>query len=97
VWRRITRRGDWLIVHLINLSANTDPRWDQPQPPSGDPGLGELRLRLVGGRPPSVLVADPDGRGHLEPVPVATDGCRGTAALPRLQTWQVVLVRYGDG
>ena len=97
VWRRITRRGDWLIVHLINLSATTDPRWDQPQPPPGDPGIGELRLRLGGGPPPSVLVADPDGRGHLEPVPVATDGCRGTAVLPALQTWQVVLVRYGDG
>ena len=33
VWRRITRRGDWLVGHLIKLRATPDDGWDHPQPP----------------------------------------------------------------
>lgn len=93
VWRRITRRGDWLVVHLINLSATTDDGWDHPQPPPGDLGTGVLRLRLVGGGAPSVFVADPDGLGHLEPVTMADGGTHATTDLPPLQTWQLILIR----
>ncbi|HET7477204.1 MAG TPA: glycoside hydrolase family 66 protein [Dermatophilaceae bacterium] len=93
VWRRVTRVGDWLVVHLVNLVGQPSTRWDAPHLPPGDPGTGTLRLRLVTGGSPWVLVADPDGSGHLEPVVVRADGVEASADLPALHTWQVVLVR----
>jgi dextranase len=52
-----------------------------------------LQLRRVTEDPPEVLVADPDGSGHLEPVAVACHGDIAQARLPALRTWQLVLVR----
>ncbi len=93
VWRRVTRTGAGLVVHLVNLTGVDSVRWDHPQPPPGRTGAGSLRLALTGLADPDVWVADPDGSGHLQQVPVRTEGGLGRAVLPSLRTWQVVLVR----
>lgn len=92
VWRRVTRAGDGLVVHLINLVGQDDALWDAPRNPLGKTGPGELRLKFVRGRMPRVRVADPDGRPRLEDVEVRIDGDHAVAILPALDIWQVVHV-----
>lgn len=92
VWRRVVARGDQLIVHLINLTGQSDTLWDAPREAPGEPGAGTLRFRLSGTRTPRVRVADPDGSGRLADVVVRNDGDFAEAVLPPLAVWQVVLV-----
>lgn len=92
VWRRIVARGDQLIVHLINLTGQTDTLWDAARAAPGAVGAGTLRFRLSGTRPPRVRVADPDGSGRLTDVAVRAEGDFAEAELPALAVWQVVLV-----
>ncbi|MFN8029191.1 MAG: glycoside hydrolase family 66 protein [Dermatophilaceae bacterium] len=90
VWRRVTQTAYGLVVHLINLSAVTDLRWDVPQEPPGDAGSGTLRVRRVGAGL-DVRVADPDGSGVLETMPIEpATGTHAEIPLPPLRTWQVI-------
>lgn len=92
VWRRITRVGDRLVVHLINLAGQDDTVWDAPRNAPADPGPGTLRLRRSGPGLPRVRVADPDRRAHLVDVPVTEDGDWACAVLPAPHIWQLVVV-----
>jgi len=92
VWRRIVAKGDQVIVHLINLTAESDTLWDAARAAPGEVGAGTLRFRLSGTRPPRVRVADPDAGGRLTDVAVRADGDFAEAVLPALAVWQVVLV-----
>ena len=92
VWRRIVELPDRLVVHLINLTGQPDTAWDAPREPIPAVVGGRLRLRCVGDAVPRVLVADPDGDGYLQPVPVVRDGNHAHAQLPPLGVWQVVSV-----
>ncbi len=97
VWRRIVAIGPWLVVHLVNLVGQESCAWDAPHAQPGETGPGLLRLRLPGPVLPTVHVADPDGSGRLEPVPVEADGTHARAVLPALGSWQVILVRPPEG
>lgn len=92
VWRRITRAGESLVVHLINLGGQSDTRWDAPRSPIGDPGPGVLRVRRTGPGLPRVRVADPSGTPRLVTVPVTADGDHATAQLPAPHVWQIVVI-----
>jgi len=92
VWRRITRAGDRLVIHLINLVGQDDTLWDSARHPFADTGEGTLRLRAVGGFVPRVRVADPDNGGRLSDVVVSVDGDYASASLPKLEAWQVVVI-----
>ena len=92
VWRRITRTRYGLVMHLINLTGQTDVLWDGEKKPVGETGEATLRLRIVAGVIPRVRVADPDGTPRLVEVPVTVDGTHATAQLPALETWQLVLI-----
>jgi len=52
VWRRVTRAGDALIVHLINLVGQSDTVWDGPHRPAialrGGTLRGNWRRRRLG-------------------------------------------------
>jgi dextranase len=92
IWRRVTRVGDLLVVHLINLAGQPDTRWDAPREPPREVGPGTLRVRCCGPSAPRVRVADPDGAGFLVDVEVTRDGTHATATLPAPRVWQVVVI-----
>ena len=94
VWRRVVRTeaGDHL-VHLVNLTDQTDTLWDAPREPVTELA-GTLRLRIWGPDIPRVQVADPDGQGRLIDCPVIVDGVHATADLPPLAVWQLVRITH---
>ncbi|MBI4924199.1 MAG: glycoside hydrolase family 66 protein [Devosia nanyangense] len=91
VWRRIVRAGDRLVVHLVNLVAQTDTLWDAPRNAPA-PQTGTLRVRRLKDRTPVVRAADPDGLGRLVDVLVSLDGDYAVAVLPEFAVWQLVTV-----
>jgi dextranase len=92
VWRRVTRTGEGIVVHLINLVGQDDTLWDAPRNTPGATGAGELRFTYIRGQAPRVRVADPDGGPRLVDIPVRLDGDHAVATLPPLNVWQVVHV-----
>jgi dextranase len=92
IWRRVTEVAGHLVVHLINLSGQTDTRWDGPKQPPGAPGPGTLRVRRVGASLPRVRVADPDRQPRLVDIPATTDGDFAVARLPEPRVWQLVVI-----
>lgn len=92
VWRRIVALPDRLVVHLINLVGQTDTGWDAPREPIVAVSHGVLRIRRVGDLRPRITVADPDGTGYLQPVPVTLEGTHAHGTLPPLGVWQVVSI-----
>jgi len=96
IWRRITRRGDDLIVHLINLVDQVDTEWDAPKRPATEVAGGVLRVRPTSAAGCRVLVADPDGAGRLIELPLrAVDGLL-EADLPSLHSWQLIVVKENN-
>jgi dextranase len=92
IWRRIVAAGDRLIVHLINLTGQTDTLWDAPRAAPGDTGPGKLRYRRTHGRSPRMRVADPDAGPRLIDIPHQIDGNFAVAELPPLRIWQMIIV-----
>jgi dextranase len=92
VWRRIVRDGDRLVVHLVNLTGQTDTLWDAPRRPVGNPGRGTLRVRRTRDTLPRIRVADPDRSPRLTDVPVVTDGDYAVAELPAPHVWQLLVI-----
>ncbi|TAM70476.1 MAG: hypothetical protein EPN48_03530 [Microbacteriaceae bacterium] len=92
VWRRVTRTRYGLVLHLINLSGQTDVLWDGAKHPVVDIGESTLRLRTVEGVVPRVRVSDPDRLPRLVEVPVKVDRAYASATLPTPGIWQLVLI-----
>lgn len=92
IWRRITRVGDGLVVHLINLLAQTDTRWDAERAPQKGSGIGSIRFRLDGPGDVRVRVADPDRSPRLVDVEVTRDGDFATAEIPDFETWSLIYI-----
>ncbi|WP_350275042.1 glycoside hydrolase family 66 protein [Kribbella sp. HUAS MG21] len=92
VWRRVTEASGRLVVHLVNLTGQTDALWDAPRETPGDPGPAVLRVRRTGANLPRVRVADPDRGARLVDVPVRIDGDHAVADLPAPHLWQLVLI-----
>ena len=94
VWRRVVQTSRGLVVHLVNLTTQTETGWDTPkQPVTAVPGL-RLRLRRVGATEPTVHIADPDTGPGLTATSVTTDGLHHEVNLSPLGYWQIVLIRY---
>ena len=92
VWRRIVQVRGRLVVHLINLTGQTDTEWDSLRQTPGHPGPGALRFRLNGPGIPRIRFADPDGPTGLTPLPVTVDGDHAVVTLPTPRIWQVVVL-----
>jgi dextranase len=91
IWRRVTRAGNRLVVHLINLADQSDTLWDAPREAFA-PRQGTLRVRRLKDRTPIIRVADPDGLGRLVDLSAAIDGEAATVELPPLQVWQFITI-----
>lgn len=92
VWRRVTRVGGLMVVHVVNLAGQHDTRWDAPREQPSELGPGTLRVRCTGPEAPRVRVADPDGSGVLVDVEVVRAGTHASATLPAPYVWQVVVI-----
>jgi len=90
VWRRITQVGDRLVIHLINLSGQSDCLWDAPRNPVPAIEGGKLVLDRLSGVVRCVRVADPDRQAHL--VEIAASANSTTYALPPLGVWLVLVI-----
>ena len=98
IWRRITqveaaagglRR---FVVHLINLTGQSDTRWDAHRNVPGDPGPGHLRIRRIGTAPPRVAYADPDAQHRLINIGLRVEGDHFVGQLPAPRLWQIVVI-----
>jgi dextranase len=96
VWRRVVQADGHLVVHLINLSGQSDALWDAPRATPRDTGPGVLRVRRTSAGLPRVRVADPDRSARLVDVPVQVDGDHAVAELPAPRVWQLVLIDPGE-
>ncbi len=92
VWRRVVDTPHGQVVHLINLTGQTETGWDTAKNPLTPVDGVTLRVRRVGGHLPVVRVADPDRGPSFRQVEVTADGNHATAILPPLHAWQLVLV-----
>lgn len=94
VWRRVVQTPHGMLVHLINLTGQSETGWDTPkaEPPVVS-GL-RLRVRRAGAGNPTVRVADPDRSPDFTALPVTADGDHAQAELPPLAVWQLVLISY---
>jgi len=97
VWRTVRSTPHGLVVHLVNLLDQTDARWDAPREPIARRPHGRLRLRATRGATARIMVADPDGTGHLVAVPHVRQGEYIVAELPPLDVWQLILVTERGG
>jgi dextranase len=97
VWRRVTAVPDLdgserYVLHLVNLTGQSDTCWDSPRQRPGSPGRGRLRIRRMGTALPRVSYADPDAQHRLIDVELTVDGDYVLADLPPPQLWQLVVI-----
>lgn len=92
IWRRITRQGNQLVVHLINLTDQVDVQWDGPKRPLQPTPSGQLRVRAVLDSPVRIRVAEPLVSPTLTDLSVHADGTHAGATLPPVTLWQVVVI-----
>jgi dextranase len=92
VWRRVVRLGDRYVLHLVNLTGQTDTLWDAGRQEPADPGPARLRIRRMGSELPRVRYADPDAQARLIEVELVVEGDYVLATLPSPRLWQLVLI-----
>ncbi|WP_049768620.1 glycoside hydrolase family 66 protein [Anaeromyxobacter sp. Fw109-5] len=93
------RAPDAEIVHLVNLMGVDDDRWRNVAPPPQPQTDLRIRYRLpAGSRAIGVFVASPDLQGG-RPMPLPyttsedTSGAFVEATIPRLEYWNMVVIR----
>lgn len=92
LWVRVMRVGDQQVVHLINLTGQTDADWDAAKAPI--PHLSGLGLRVERSEVelPTWYLADPDRPGPMRALSTTADGNYAVAALPELGAWTTILL-----
>ena len=92
IWRRVVKTTHGQVIHLINLTDQTETGWDTAKADLSDVDDLVLQVRRVDGTLPVVRVADPDRGPGFTAVPMTADGIHAIAQLPPLHAWQVILV-----
>jgi dextranase len=92
IWVRVVRTNLGLVVHLINLSDQTEIAWDAAKHPVRKSAGVKLRwLKTLGQRPP--MVADPDGNPSLQQITPIDDGSAyDEIELPELGAWTMLVL-----
>jgi hypothetical protein len=91
VWVRISTEGLRLVVTLVDLRAQQDPRWNVPKRPTGTVVGLRLRARVVSAEP-TVRSGHPLGGPELDTLDAVVNGEVLTVEVPEFDTWAVVLV-----
>jgi dextranase len=91
IWMRIATDGPRLVVTLVDLTGQADPRWNVAKRPT-DPAP-RLRVRVrVASAEPSVRFGHPLAGPELAPIPLSVDGEHVDVEIPPFDTWAVVVV-----
>ncbi len=91
LWARAVRGVHGMLVHLIDLSPQTDDRWNEAREP-GRPLEGvRLHIERVARRR-SVRFADPDSAPRLQPLATTLEGRHDVVAVPPFRTWAVIWI-----
>jgi dextranase len=92
IWVRVVRTNLGLVVHLINLSDQTEITWDAAKHAVRKSAGVKLRwLKTLGQRPP--MVADPDGNPSLQEITPIDDGSAYLEIeLPAIGAWTMLVL-----
>lgn len=92
IWVRVVHTNSGLVVHLINLSDQTEIEWDKAKHPvTRQAGVRLRLLKTLGVQTP--LVADPDLAPSLRSLPVFDDGSLyDQIDLPALGAWTMLVL-----
>ncbi|MDE3026394.1 MAG: hypothetical protein KGI93_12585, partial [Acidobacteriota bacterium] len=97
LWTRVLRLPQGLLVSLIDLSRQSDDRWDAPKQPARQ--LEDVRVSVErSGRTTAVrfLFADPDGNPEMKALVPESDGRYDTVSLPAFSTWAILWLPDSD-
>jgi dextranase len=92
LWGRVVRLPRGLLVSLIDLSPQSDDRWDAPKLPPRPLAGVRLSVERTARRPPRFLFADPDDRPALLELAGEFDGRYDSVELPPFRTWAIVWI-----
>ena len=92
IWVRVLRTRRGLIVHLINLSDQTEIVWDAAKNPVQlTSGVGLRLLKTLGVQTP--MVADPDRNPSLQQLSIIDDGSAyDEIELPAIGAWTMLVL-----
>jgi dextranase len=93
IWLRIVETGAGLVLHLIDLSRETDIDWDRSKRGGGARTQTRVSLRRSRNRAPVVNVASPEVLPALVPASHTSRNDYEVYELPAWQSWAVVLVQ----
>jgi dextranase len=96
VWRRVVQTPLGTLVHLINLTGQSETGWDTPKAPITDVVGLRLTMRRTDARAVRVDVADPDVGPEFRRGVVDVTPDQFQVDLPPLRAWQLVLIRHTD-
>jgi len=93
LWLRAVQTSRGLLLHLIDLSQQTDDLWNAPKR-RGRPLEGvRLRLQRALREPATVSFADPDDAPTLHALAPSEDGGFDVYELPPFRTWGMLWIR----
>jgi hypothetical protein len=89
LWVRVVCVSDGLLVHLIDLSSQSDDRWNAPKGPGRLLEGVRLRIERAGGTP-KLRVADPFRSPTLRPLDLVVEARHVVAEVPPFETWALI-------
>jgi dextranase len=89
LWVRVVSVSDGLLVHLIDLSSQSDDRWNAPKGPGRLLEGVRLRIERAGGTP-KLRVADPFRSPTLRPLDLVVEARHVVAEVPPFETWALI-------
>lgn len=93
LWCRVVRVASGLVIHLIDLSRQTDDEWASPK--RSATSLAGVRVSVLrqAHEPAEILGASPEGAAALRALRVETTDRYDTVEVPPFVTWSLIHVR----
>lgn len=93
LWVRAIRSPRGLLISLIDLSGQTDDRWDAPKQPSQPLAGVRLTVERSGSAAPTFRFAAPEDSPALQTLRSESSGRYDAVEVPPFHTWALVWVR----
>ena len=91
IWVRVATSGIRLVVTLVDLRSQQDPRWNVAKRPTGTAAGIRIRVRVASAQP-TARFGHPMAGPELTTLDVTVDGEYLELEVPEFDTWAVVLV-----
>jgi dextranase len=92
LWVRVVGTKNGLVVHLVDLSQQSDDLWDAPKKPARSLKGVRLRVERDGSAAPRIELAHPEAP-ELVVLEPTFDGRHDVVELPAFGPWAMVLLR----